>query len=112
MNMLKFCLDGCDISFFAQAPEDITLKQLLQQCDRIIPDYCACGIVSENFDDKYTDLIITYDNITKAKEYVSCTIKTCDNCLFFQQTMFNESPCKNCDMYNEWQSSDKDELEH
>ena len=27
---MKFLLNGCDISFYAEAPEDITLKQLLQ----------------------------------------------------------------------------------
>lgn len=36
MKRLRFWLDGCDISFIASAPEDITLKQLLKQCDRII----------------------------------------------------------------------------
>ena len=33
---MKFILNGCDISFIAEAPEDITLKQLLKQCDKII----------------------------------------------------------------------------
>ena len=28
---MKFILNGCDISFVAEAPEDITLKQLLKQ---------------------------------------------------------------------------------
>ena len=27
--MIRFMLDGCDISFVAEAPEDITLAQLL-----------------------------------------------------------------------------------
>ena len=44
--MIKFVLDGCDISFVAEAPEDITLKQLLEQCDKITPMWCACGISS------------------------------------------------------------------
>ena len=43
---MKFILNGCDISFIAEAPEDITLKQLLKQCDKINPDWCACGICS------------------------------------------------------------------
>ena len=43
---MKFILNGCDISFIAEAPEDITLKQLLKQCDKIKPDWCACGICS------------------------------------------------------------------
>lgn len=40
MKRIRFWLDGCDISFIASAPENITLKQ----CDRIKPDWCACGI--------------------------------------------------------------------
>lgn len=72
---MKFLLNGCDISFYAEAPEDITLKQLLQQCDRIVPDWCACGICSSDHQDKSTEIYITYDNIWKANENVSCTIK-------------------------------------
>lgn len=76
---MKFILNGCDISFIAEAPEDITLKQLLKQCDKIKPDYCACGICSyeqkfgEDFDLE-TDIIIGYDSIRKTNEYVCCTI--------------------------------------
>ena len=72
---MKFLLNGCDISFYAEAPEDITLKQLLQQCDRIVPDWCACGICSSDHEDKQTEIYITYDNVWKANEYVSCKIK-------------------------------------
>ena len=43
---MKFRLDGYDIFFIAEAPEDITLKQLLKQCDKIEPDWGACGIRS------------------------------------------------------------------
>ena len=43
---IKFVLNGCDIQFFAIAPRDITLEQLLKQCDRIEPHWCACGIRS------------------------------------------------------------------
>lgn len=43
---MRFVLDGCDISFVAEAPSDITLEQLLKQCDKIKPDWCACGICS------------------------------------------------------------------
>ena len=73
MADIKFILDGCDISFVAEAPEDITLKQLLKQCDRIIPDWCACGITSADQNDK-VELHITYDNIEKVRE-CSCTIR-------------------------------------
>ena len=76
---MKFVLDGCDISFVAEAPEDITLKQLLKQCDKINPDWCACGISS--YEKVYgvakveTEIIIDYDSIKKANDDVPCTIK-------------------------------------
>lgn len=73
---MKFVLNGCDISFVAEAPDDITLKQLLAQCDRIKPDWCACGICSleaAGYDAK-AELIIGYDTIRKVNEDVACTI--------------------------------------
>lgn len=73
MNKIKFMLDGCDISFIAEAPEDITLKQLLKQCDRIKPYWCTCGICSCNDEDE-PEIIISYDDIKKANEDVSCDI--------------------------------------
>ena len=72
---MKFILDGCDISFYAEAPEDITLKQLLKQCDRIEPDWCACGIKSADFDSKETEICFSYDDVQKVDSDVSCTIK-------------------------------------
>ena len=73
---MKFKLDGCDISFTAEAPDDITLKQLLKQCDRIVPDYCACGIRSlKQGDSQIIDLKITYNDIKIVSNYPSCTIK-------------------------------------
>lgn len=71
---MKFILNGCDISFVADAPEDITLKQLLKQCDKIKPDWCACGICSAKEIDK-VEIYISYDSVKKADEDVSCTIK-------------------------------------
>lgn len=75
---MKFVLNGCDISFTAEAPEDITLKQLLEQCDKIEPDWCACGICSYEKigykEDKQAEIIIGYDSIRKASEDVSCRI--------------------------------------
>lgn len=62
-NYIKFTLNGCDISFEAMAPEDITLKQLLAQCDKIHPDWCACGICSSDMSDEYIELKINYDSI-------------------------------------------------
>ena len=61
---MKFVLNGCDISFIAEAPKDITLEQLLKQCDKIVPDWCACGICSCD-DDWETEIFIDYnDNLT------------------------------------------------
>lgn len=77
MKRIRFWLNGCDISFIASAPENITLKQLLKQCDRIKPDWCACGIKSLESGENYleTEIIIDYDDIMKAKQDVACTIK-------------------------------------
>ena len=76
---IKFLLNGCDIYFIAEAPEDITLRQLLKQCDRIVPNWCACGIHSldENTKDK-TDVFIDYDDI-KADLDANCRIKEQEN---------------------------------
>ncbi len=77
---MKFLLNGCDIQFVAEAPADITLKQLLKQCDKIHPLWCACGICSlssqqsEEPEDADPEIIIGYDSIRKANENVSCTI--------------------------------------
>lgn len=72
---MKFLLNGCDIAFYADAPEDITLKQLLKQCDRIQPDWCACGICSSDHNDEDTEIYIDYDDIRKIDEEAPCTIK-------------------------------------
>lgn len=45
---IKFWLDGCDISFIAKAPKDMTLEQFIKQASRIKPGYCACGISSRD----------------------------------------------------------------
>lgn len=78
MANIKFILNGCDISFIAEAPEDITLKQLLKQCDKIKPDWCACGICSVDkvYDnDVDTEIRIGYDSVEKVNANVSCSIK-------------------------------------
>ncbi len=78
-SKIKFVLDGCDISFIAEAPEDITLKQLLVQCDKIKPHWCACGICSyEKVHGNYNhdaEISIGYDSIKKVDEDVSCWIE-------------------------------------
>lgn len=76
---MKFVLNGCDISFIAEAPADITLEQLIKQCDKIHPDWCACGICSPEAagykEDPPVELIIGYDSIEKADEDVACSIR-------------------------------------
>ena len=74
---MKFVLNGCDISFIAEAPEDITLKQLLKQCDKIKPDWCACGICSYEkvYETEHeAEVIIDYNSIRKVSDDVSCRI--------------------------------------
>ena len=74
---IKFMLDGCDITFVAEAPEDMTLKQLLDQCSRIEPDWCACGIRHLDEEEKKrlrTEILIDYNDIKKTAPDVSCTI--------------------------------------
>jgi len=75
---MKFVLNGCDICFVAEAPPNITLEQLLKQCDKIRPDWCACGICSLDYagfsPDINPEIIIGYDSIEKANEDVSCSI--------------------------------------
>lgn len=72
-------LNGCDISFVAEAPADITLEQLIKQCDKIHPDWCACGICSPekagHNGDSPTEIIIGYDSIEKVDEDVACSIR-------------------------------------
>ena len=84
MEKIKFILDGCDIQLLAEAPKDITLEQLLKQCDKIVPAWCACGICSYNPEEykdcdgkEYwlTDVIIDYDSIKKGHENANCRIE-------------------------------------
>ena len=76
MEKIKFLLNGCDISFVAQAPKDITLEQLLKQCNRIKPYWCACGITDIDIDDYgEVEIDIDYDDIHKVIEDIACKIK-------------------------------------
>lgn len=76
MANIRFVLNGCDISFIAEAPEDITLKELLAQTDKIRPDWCACGIRSIGKYEKElnTEIFITKNSVRLANENVSATI--------------------------------------
>ena len=76
MKKIKFRLAGCDIWFIAQAPNDITLEQLLKHCNRIVPDYCACGINNIGIDeDDEVQLDIDYNDIQKLDEDAPCEIE-------------------------------------
>ena len=70
----KFILDGYDIYIKCVAPADITLKQLLKQCDRIKPAWYGCGIKSDFMHNAPVDIAIMYDSITKVSEHAPCTI--------------------------------------
>lgn len=73
---MKFILNGCDISFVAEAPKDITLEQLLKQCDRIKPDWCACGICSCDQNEE-AEIVFDYNDVRKVDEDAPCQIKEC-----------------------------------
>lgn len=77
MDKIRFILNGCDISFIAEAPKDITLEQLLKQADRIVPDWCACGIKSADdyYDSIDTEIVFDYDDVRKTSDDVSCSIR-------------------------------------
>ena len=56
-----------------------TLKQLIEQCDKIKPDYCACGICSLEYvgfpEEIDSEIIIGYDSVRKTNEDVCCKIQ-------------------------------------
>lgn len=74
---VRFLLDGCDISFVAEAPANITLEQLLKQADRIKPEWCACGIRSlpDSLNTLESEIVFTYTGVTKTSEDVPCDIQ-------------------------------------
>ena len=77
MNRIIFELAGCDISFIAEAPEDITLKQLLKQCNKIKHNMCSCDINNWDKEDNTkedVEIWIYYDSIRKTNDDVSCSI--------------------------------------
>ena len=71
---IKFMLNGCDIWFTAEAPADMTVEQLVKQSDRIVPDWCACGVCSSESND-VVEIIFDYDDVRKADDNVTCKIK-------------------------------------
>lgn len=52
-------LNGSDIRFVAEAPEDITLKELLVQVDKIEPRWGSCGLRSCPDKSAETEIFIT-----------------------------------------------------
>lgn len=71
---MRFLLDGCDISFIAEAPDNMTIKQLVEQADRIIPDWCACGVHSIKSNTIPTEIYFDYYDVWKSDDDVPCTI--------------------------------------
>lgn len=80
VKKIKFVLNGSDISFLAEAPEDMTLNQLLKQCDRIdTSGWGECGICTckrAGVSSKPTPAItFDYNDVKKNKEDLPCEIK-------------------------------------
>ena len=73
MKRIKFMLNGCDISFVASAPADMTVEQLVKQASRVKPLYCACGVCYAEEDDKI-EIVFDYDNVQAVNDDVSCVI--------------------------------------
>ena len=71
---IKFTLNGCDISFIATAPADMTVEQLVKQGTRIIPDWCACGICDAD-DCLDEEIVFDYDDVDTTSGSVSCRIE-------------------------------------
>ena len=65
----KFIIEGHDTFLKGIAPADITLKQLLKQCDRIKPGRYGCALQSDFIPEAPIDIIIMYDSITKVAEH-------------------------------------------
>lgn len=75
---IKFILNGCDISFIATAPADMTVEQLVKQGSRIKPDWCACGVCAYEMEydcDIDPEIVFDYNDVRKTNDDVSCSIK-------------------------------------
>lgn len=103
MEKIKFILNGCDISFYAEAPKDMTIEQLLKQADKIEPNWCACGICSykRGRTDESTDpeIIFDYNSVKKANDDVSCSIiENLIYCPVCGRLIYNNTDklCKTC----------------
>lgn len=70
----KFIIEGRDTFLKGVAPADITLKQLLKQCDRIKVAWHSCGLKSDFIPEAPIDIFIMYDSITKVGEHAPCII--------------------------------------
>lgn len=70
---MKFVLNGCDISFVAEAPDDMTVKELVELADQIHPYWCACGVCSAEDNDK-VEIIFKHGKVEKASDDVCCRI--------------------------------------
>lgn len=71
---MKFTINGEEFCLIVEAPEDITLKQLLAQCDKIVPPCGVLGICSlekaQRSPSDPTDLIISYNSVRNVDDSV------------------------------------------
>ena len=70
----KFIIEARGTYLKIVAPADITLKQLLKQCDRIKGARHSCALKSDFIPEVPVDIIIMYDSISKVYEDAPCTI--------------------------------------
>lgn len=77
MEKIKFLLAGCDISFVAEAPADMTVKQLLKQASKIKPDWCDCGIhyLVDTLKNFPVEVSFDYDDVKKVDKHANFEIK-------------------------------------
>lgn len=77
MEKIKFLLAGCDISFVAEAPADMTVKQLLDQASKINPWWCDCGVhyLRKSMKDFSPEISFDYNGVKKTREDVECDVK-------------------------------------
>lgn len=80
MEKIKFLLAGCDISLLAEAPADMTVKQLLDQSSKIHTHWCDCGLhyLHPSMSKMPVEVSFDYDDIHKVDEDSPFDIKSAD----------------------------------
>lgn len=81
MEKIKFLLAGCDISLIAEAPADMTVKQLLDQASKINTHWCACGLhyLHPSLSNVGVEVSFDYGDIHKVDEDAPFDIKSADD---------------------------------